>query len=98
MANINMDLGEIGWGVVDWIGLAQDRGKWRALVNSIINLSVPKNKSGNLSSGLTGALSSNAQLHRVSYGKLQLQFLAWVVTESIWPVGHYLVAYCISPG
>jgi hypothetical protein len=33
-----MDLGEIGWGGVDWIGLAQDRDKWRALVNVVILL------------------------------------------------------------
>jgi hypothetical protein len=32
--NIKMDLLEIGWGGVDWIGLAQDRDKWRALVNA----------------------------------------------------------------
>jgi hypothetical protein len=36
--NIKMDLGEIGWGDVDWIGLAQDRNRWRALVNSVMNL------------------------------------------------------------
>jgi hypothetical protein len=35
------DLGEVGWGDVDWIGLAQDRKKWRALVNSVLNLRVP---------------------------------------------------------
>jgi hypothetical protein len=39
--NIRMDLGEIGWGGVDWIGLAQDRDKWRALVNAVMNLWVP---------------------------------------------------------
>jgi hypothetical protein len=39
--NIKMDLLEIGWGVVDWIGLAQDRNKWRALVNAVMNLRVP---------------------------------------------------------
>jgi hypothetical protein len=39
--NIEMDLLEIGWGGVDWIGLSQDRDKWRALVNAIINLGVP---------------------------------------------------------
>jgi hypothetical protein len=33
--NVKMDLGEIGWNGVVWIGLAQDRNKWRALVNSI---------------------------------------------------------------
>jgi hypothetical protein len=39
--NIRMDLGEVGWGVVDWIGLAQDRNRWRALVNSVLKLWVP---------------------------------------------------------
>jgi hypothetical protein len=38
--NIKMDLGEVGWGDVDWIGLAQDRDKWRALVNWVLNLRV----------------------------------------------------------
>jgi hypothetical protein len=32
---------EVGWGDVDWIGLAQDRDRWRALVNSALNLRVP---------------------------------------------------------
>jgi hypothetical protein len=39
--NIKMDLLEIGLSVVDWIGLAQDRYKWRALVNSVMDLQVP---------------------------------------------------------
>jgi hypothetical protein len=39
--NITMDLLEIGLGVVDWIGLAQDRYRWRALVNVVMNLRVP---------------------------------------------------------
>jgi hypothetical protein len=39
--NIKMGLGEVGWGDVDWIGLAQDRNRWRALVNSVLNLRVP---------------------------------------------------------
>jgi hypothetical protein len=39
--NIMMDLGEVGWGDVDWIDLAQDRNRWRALVNSVLNLGVP---------------------------------------------------------
>jgi hypothetical protein len=34
-------LKEVGWGDVDSIGLAQDRGRWRALVNSVLNLQVP---------------------------------------------------------
>jgi hypothetical protein len=39
--NIKMDLLEIGWGSVDWIGLAQDRDSCRGLVNSVLNLRVP---------------------------------------------------------
>jgi hypothetical protein len=39
--NIGMDLGEVGWCDVDWIGLAQDRNRWRALVSSVLNLRVP---------------------------------------------------------
>jgi hypothetical protein len=37
--NIRMDLVEVGWGVVDWIGLFQDRDRRKALVNSVSNLS-----------------------------------------------------------
>jgi hypothetical protein len=39
--NIKMDLLEIGWDGVDWIGLAQDRDRWRSLVNAVMNLRVP---------------------------------------------------------
>jgi hypothetical protein len=38
--NIKMDLLKIGWGGVDWIGLAQDRDKWRALANAVMSLRV----------------------------------------------------------
>jgi hypothetical protein len=41
VANIKIDLLEIRWGGVDWIGLALDRDKWRALVNAVMNLRVP---------------------------------------------------------
>jgi hypothetical protein len=39
--DIKMDLGEIGWGDVDLIGLTQDIDKWQALVNALLNLWVP---------------------------------------------------------
>jgi hypothetical protein len=39
--NIRMDLQEVGRGCVDWTGLAQDRDRWRALVNAVKNLRVP---------------------------------------------------------
>jgi hypothetical protein len=58
--NIRMDLVEVGWGDVDWISLAQDRDRWRALMNSVLKLRVQYN---------AWKLSSSAQLHGVSYGK-----------------------------
>jgi hypothetical protein len=39
--NIRTDLGDVGWGDVDRIGLAQDRNRLRALMNSVLNLRVP---------------------------------------------------------
>ena len=39
--NIRMDLQEVGLGYEDWIGRAQDRDRWRALVSAVMNLRVP---------------------------------------------------------
>jgi hypothetical protein len=36
-----MDLREVGWGGVDWIDLAQDRDRWKAVLNAVMNLRVP---------------------------------------------------------
>jgi hypothetical protein len=41
--NVKVDLQEVGCGGMDWIWLAQDIGRWRALVNGIMNLRVPSN-------------------------------------------------------
>jgi hypothetical protein len=38
---MRMDLQEVGCGCVDWIGLAHDRDRWRALVGAVMNLRVP---------------------------------------------------------
>jgi hypothetical protein len=61
-----MDLLKLRWGEVDWIGLAEDKDKCRALVNLVLNLHVPGD-AGKLSSVLTTwGLSCGAQLHGVS--------------------------------
>jgi hypothetical protein len=40
--DIDVDFGEIGWGAVDWIGLAQDRDKWRNLENAVMKFRIYK--------------------------------------------------------
>ena len=39
--NIKMDLQEVGCGSMDWIGLAQDRDRWQAFANAVMNLQIP---------------------------------------------------------
>jgi hypothetical protein len=59
-----MDLGKTGWDGVDWIDLAQNRVKWRVLVNAVLKLWVPQN---------AGRFSGSAQLHRANVQHLPQQ-------------------------
>jgi hypothetical protein len=61
--NIKLDLREIGWDGRDWIDLAQDRDQWKALVNAVMNLRVPKIAGKFLSGCKTGSFSRRAQVH-----------------------------------
>jgi hypothetical protein len=64
--NIKMNLRETGWGGMDWIGLAQDRDQWMALVNTVMNFRLPINVEKFLSGCTTGGFSRRAHLHEVS--------------------------------
>jgi hypothetical protein len=61
--NIEMDLGEVGCGDVDWISLAQDRDRWRALMNVAMNLGFHKMLGG--SQGISQLVASRVVLSSV---------------------------------
>ena len=61
--NIRMDFQEVGCGYVDWIGLAQDRDRWRTLVSTVMNLRVPSN-AGNFLISCKPVSFSRRTLHR----------------------------------
>jgi hypothetical protein len=64
--NIKKDLKVRELDCMDWIDLAQDRDHWMDLVNTVINLRIPKNVGKFLSSYATGGFSRRTQLHGVS--------------------------------
>jgi hypothetical protein len=72
------DLVEVGSSDVDWIGLAQDRDRWRALVNSVLNLRVPCNAAKLLIVPTAGDHSSSAQLHGVREYLVMCTGLVWL--------------------
>jgi hypothetical protein len=64
--NIRMDLREVGWGCVDWMELAQERDRWRALVSAVMNLRVPQNAGNFLTSCRPVSFSRRTLLNGVS--------------------------------
>ena len=61
--NINLDRHKVGFGDMDWIGLAQDKDSWRTLVNAVMNLRVPWN-AGNFLTSCKPVSCSRWTLHR----------------------------------
>jgi len=64
--NIRMDLQEVGCGYIDWIGLTQDRDRWRTLVSAVMNLRVPWNAGNFLTSYKPASFSRRTLHHEVS--------------------------------
>jgi hypothetical protein len=62
--NSKIYLTDIGWDVMDWIDLAQDSDQWKVLVNTVMNLRVPKNARKFLSGYTIGSSSRRAQLSK----------------------------------
>jgi hypothetical protein len=67
VGSVKLDLRDIVWGGIDWIDLAQDRDRWRALVNTMLHLRVSENVRMLMSSWTTGGLTRGILLHSVSY-------------------------------
>jgi hypothetical protein len=81
--NIKMDLREVGCGGADWINLAQDRDRWRALMYMVMNLRVPQNAGNFLSSLGHFSFSGRTLLHGVSYIVQHRQLVKIIFLETV---------------
>ena len=83
--NIRMDLQEVGCGYMDWIGLAQDRDRWRTLVSVAMNLRVPWNAGNFLTSCKPVSFSRRTLHHGVS---------KYMYIKGVWTLGPNLSPEC----
>ena len=100
--NIRMGLQEVGCGYMDWIGLAQDRDRWRTLASAVMNLRVPWNVRNFLTSCKPVSFSRRTLHHAVSmYFALMIFFLrlnlikVWPHSEAGWCCG-FVVRSCLT--
>ena len=78
-----MDLQDVGCGHVDWIGLAQDRDRWRKLVSAVMNLRVPRN-GGNFLTSCKPVSCSGRTLHRgVSIVASSWMFIYFCINDAV---------------
>jgi len=76
--NIRMNLQEVGCGYMDWIGLAQDRDRWRTLVSTVMNLRVPRNAGNFLTSCKPVSFSRRTLHHGVSITILYIYYIFYI--------------------
>jgi len=83
-----MDLQEVGCGYVDWIGLAQDRDRWRTLVSTVMNLRVPWNAGSFLTSCKPVSFSRRTLHHGVSKYCIFWGSIHWFLNYYLAPEGQ----------
>ena len=82
--DIRMDLQEVGCGYMDWIGLAQDRDRWRTLVSAVMNLRVPWNAGNFLTSCKPVSCSWRTLHHGVSNYTHSVKMSDFTVWRNTW--------------
>ena len=88
--NIRMDLQEVGCGYMDWIGLAQDRDRWRMLESAVMNLRVPWNAGNFLTSCKPVSFSRTTLHHGVSIlCRCEIQQRDWGFSRPEWKEGNF---------
>ena len=98
--NIRTDLQEVGCDYMDWIGLAQDRDRWRTLVSAVMNLGVPWNAGNFLTSCKPVSFSRRTLHHGVSKSNVKYNrspIAGLLFSLEIWRFSHSML-YILSEG